>query len=95
MMLLIPIAFTSDHIETLFELDLEYIEEAKKVCRPSIESFYADEPEVGTYRCTKSGVVERFTSLYQSFGGYCRRSPSIGAIGFDSDEVAMSRLHKC
>jgi hypothetical protein len=30
-MLLIPIAFTSDHIETLFELDLEYIEEAKQV----------------------------------------------------------------
>lgn len=31
-MLLVPIAFTSDHIETLFELDLEYIEEAKEVC---------------------------------------------------------------
>ncbi|KAI8460441.1 hypothetical protein BY996DRAFT_4632527 [Phakopsora pachyrhizi] len=30
-MLLIPIAFTSDHIETLFELDLEYIEEAKEM----------------------------------------------------------------
>ncbi|RKP07459.1 hypothetical protein THASP1DRAFT_34897 [Thamnocephalis sphaerospora] len=28
--LLVPIAFTSDHIETLFELDLEYGEEAKK-----------------------------------------------------------------
>ncbi|KAG0141555.1 hypothetical protein CROQUDRAFT_663651 [Cronartium quercuum f. sp. fusiforme G11] len=30
-MLLVPIAFTSDHIETLFELDLEYIEDAKKM----------------------------------------------------------------
>lgn len=30
--LLVPIAFTSDHIETLFELDLEYGEEAHKVC---------------------------------------------------------------
>ena len=31
-LLLVPIAFTSDHIETLFELDLEYIEDlAKKV----------------------------------------------------------------
>lgn len=30
-MLLVPIAFTSDHIETLFELDLEYLEEAKEV----------------------------------------------------------------
>ncbi|KAI5475265.1 ferrochelatase [Pseudohyphozyma bogoriensis] len=30
-MLLVPVAFTSDHIETLFELDLEYIEEAKEM----------------------------------------------------------------
>jgi ferrochelatase len=29
--LLVPIAFTSDHVETLFELDLEYAEEAKEV----------------------------------------------------------------
>ena len=28
---LVPIAFTSDHIETLFELDEEYIHEAKEV----------------------------------------------------------------
>lgn len=27
---LVPIAFTSDHIETLYELDLEYIAEARK-----------------------------------------------------------------
>jgi len=27
---LVPIAFTSDHIETLYELDLEYIQEARK-----------------------------------------------------------------
>lgn len=27
---LVPIAFTSDHIETLYELDLEYITEARK-----------------------------------------------------------------
>jgi len=27
---LVPIAFTSDHIETLYELDLEYMEEAKE-----------------------------------------------------------------
>ena len=26
-LLLVPIAFTSDHIETLYELDLEYAEE--------------------------------------------------------------------
>ncbi|KAL8899816.1 MAG: hypothetical protein Q9207_006004 [Kuettlingeria erythrocarpa] len=29
-MILIPIAFTSDHIETLFELDQEVIHEARK-----------------------------------------------------------------
>lgn len=29
-LLLVPIAFTSDHIETLFELDLEYIDELGK-----------------------------------------------------------------
>jgi len=28
---LVPIAFTTDHIETLYELDLEYIEEGKEV----------------------------------------------------------------
>jgi protoporphyrin/coproporphyrin ferrochelatase len=27
---LVPIAFTSDHIETLYELDREYIQEARK-----------------------------------------------------------------
>ena len=32
-LLLVPIAFTSDHIETLHELDLEYADElASKVC---------------------------------------------------------------
>ena len=29
--ILIPIAFTSDHIETLYELDLEYMKEGKEV----------------------------------------------------------------
>jgi ferrochelatase len=28
---LVPIAFTSDHIETLYELDLEYVREAREV----------------------------------------------------------------
>lgn len=31
---LVPIAFTSDHIETLYELDLEYGQEAKEVGHP-------------------------------------------------------------
>ena len=29
---LVPIAFTSDHIETLYELDIEVAEDAEKVC---------------------------------------------------------------
>jgi ferrochelatase len=29
--ILVPIAFTSDHIETLYELDLEYMKEGKEV----------------------------------------------------------------
>ena len=32
-MLLVPIAFTSDHIETLHELDIEYAEELAKEVR--------------------------------------------------------------
>jgi protoporphyrin/coproporphyrin ferrochelatase len=32
--LLVPIAFTTDHIETLYELDLEYGKEAKHVRLP-------------------------------------------------------------
>ncbi|KAA1474299.1 ferrochelatase [Dentipellis sp. KUC8613] len=30
-LVLVPIAFTSDHIETLYELDLEYVKEAKEL----------------------------------------------------------------
>ena len=30
-LVVVPIAFTSDHIETLFEIDLEYLKEAEKV----------------------------------------------------------------
>lgn len=33
---LVPIAFTSDHIETLFELDKEYIKEAEEVHNTSL-----------------------------------------------------------
>jgi len=36
---LIPIAFTSDHIETLYELDLEYGKEAHEVFPPPLFSF--------------------------------------------------------
>jgi protoporphyrin/coproporphyrin ferrochelatase len=36
-LLVIPVAFVSDHIETLFELDLEYGEVAKEVCWANLE----------------------------------------------------------
>lgn len=34
-MVVVPIAFVSDHVETLYEIDLEYGEVAKKVIRYS------------------------------------------------------------
>jgi ferrochelatase len=34
--ILVPIAFTSDHIETLYELDLEYMKEGKEVSWPHV-----------------------------------------------------------
>lgn len=45
-LVLIPIAFTSDHIETLYELDLEYVKEAREV-RSHIHQtpFSASSPE--------------------------------------------------
>jgi ferrochelatase len=46
---LIPIAFTSDHIETLYELDVEIQEEAEKVrsyniCRCGTDEIARHEP---------------------------------------------------
>ena len=35
---LVPIAFTSDHIETLYELDLEYVKEGREVSSTSAYS---------------------------------------------------------
>jgi ferrochelatase len=40
---LIPIAFTSDHIETLYELDIEIQEEAEKVRRSTLRRCGIDE----------------------------------------------------
>lgn len=38
---LVPIAFTSDHIETLYELDHEYAREAREVCVASFRRWLA------------------------------------------------------
>ena len=52
--LLVPIAFTSDHIETLFELDLEYLEEAKEV---SAYTHLARCPPASGWRLQASAVT--------------------------------------
>ena len=35
-----PVAFTSDHIETLYELDLEYVKEAHEVSCWCLDVFH-------------------------------------------------------
>lgn len=68
---LVPIAFTSDHIETLYELDLEYAKEAKEVrittCGPLpwIIDFLAARD-----RGAQSGVSKRVARLYSGACGY-------------------------
>ena len=52
---LVPIAFTSDHIETLFELDREYIKEAEEVTSDRAGEVLT---VGGIYGCEKSRVVE-------------------------------------
>ena len=39
--ILVPIAFTSDHIETLYEIDQEYIKEGKEVRKSLICIFFS------------------------------------------------------
>lgn len=41
--ILVPIAFTSDHIETLYELDLEYLKEGREV-RWAMSECFNDSP---------------------------------------------------
>lgn len=58
--MLVPIAFTSDHIETLYELDVEVQEEAHEVgvvlSQKLMEGWHPHEA------CS---VIERFANLYQ------------------------------
>ena len=61
--ILVPIAFTSDHIETLYELDLEYAKEAREVCRGLLHSVHTKEADV----VIQHGMdVERAESLNES-----------------------------
>lgn len=50
---LVPIAFTSDHIETLYELDLEYVKEGREVSDPHIS-------------CTFSSTDHFYSSAWKS-----------------------------
>jgi ferrochelatase len=52
---LVPIAFTSDHIETLFELDREYIKEAEEVTSDRAGEVLT---VGGVYGCEKSRFIE-------------------------------------
>lgn len=52
---LVPIAFTNDHIETLYELDLEYGKEAKEVSCGRVTY-----PRT-SYRCGTSSLVWRLS----------------------------------
>jgi protoheme ferro-lyase len=49
--LLVPIAFTSDHIETLYELDIEVKEEAHEVGRVYTEPNVANFPRSSASIC--------------------------------------------
>ena len=57
---LVPIAFTSDHIETLYELDLEYGREAKEV------SCCESKSSLPPYRSAPSSLVWMLSELSHS-----------------------------
>jgi protoporphyrin/coproporphyrin ferrochelatase len=61
---LVPIAFTSDHIETLYELDLEYAKEAREV---SLKFCCPQKFDILTFLRHKHGIeVHRAESLNDS-----------------------------
>jgi protoheme ferro-lyase len=75
---LVPIAFTSDHIETLYELDLEYAKEAREV---SMQLTSCSDPRNSLdskawYRSMSRGILERVSRVYSSSGRHRRRAPA-------------------
>lgn len=98
-MLLVPIAFTSDHIETLFELDLEYIEEAHKVrlsaARCSLLS--ANDRTGRTDGRQAMRLAQRSSCLHSSSRRYRQRSyegQRQSTACLDSDDAAMSGMYE-
>lgn len=77
-LVVVPIAFTSDHIETLFELDQEYGKEAEEVkkkhmARRGENSWWFG--CVGRYYWVEtSRSIERRPHLHERHGWYCKRT---------------------
>jgi ferrochelatase len=98
-MLLVPIAFTSDHIETLFELDLEYLEEAKEVSQSSLADSSPVEltPAISlarSHRCKTFRVSERLASLHPGPSRHCCRSHQERPDRVQPTHASVSRLHQ-
>ena len=87
-MIVVPVAFVSEHSETLVELDLEY----EKLARDCGVAKYYRVATVGTHPAFIAGLVQlihqaRFTGTRSSIGG--RQCPTVcGACPIDSPGVA-------
>ena len=100
-LLLVPIAFTSDHIETLFELDLEYLEEAKEVSRPPFGCLFAHRlncpfplPSARHDRCQALREPQRISDLHSSTGRYRSRAPEERSKSQHANDAPLSRMHE-
>ena len=77
--ILVPIAFTSDHIETLYEIDQEYIKEGKEVRQslillsPVSKSLHFTSARDGNL---SSIVSQRFPGVHPCSSRHCRRTSS-------------------
>jgi ferrochelatase len=75
---LVPIAFTSDHIETLYELDLEYGKEAREVRSisplflfPSMGSLMRRYARTARYGGASCGILEWLAGICPCARGHC------------------------
>lgn len=100
-LLLIPVAFTSDHIETLYELDLEYLEEAKEVSpTPSFSPLVPSLDSLGSHFAARDDwsqagrISQRLSLLYQSSRRYRLESPQIRKARLGSIGSPVSRMHQ-
>ena len=61
-LLIVPIAFTSDHIETLFELDQEYIKEANEKGFEDVQRTEALNIHPTFIQCLSDLIKHKFSS---------------------------------